>query len=77
MAPRRIRSRKTRSKGRKYSDRRPQFDLCEETIARTRRYGFVGRAVSGFDHYGYPIIRNMNLPAPFAVRQGRQYGAAE
>jgi len=39
--------------------------------------GTIGGVVSGFDHYGYPIIRNMKLPAPFAIKQGRQYGAGE
>jgi hypothetical protein len=38
--------------------------------------GTVGGVVSGFDHYGYPVIRNMKLPAPFSVKQGRKYGAA-
>lgn len=78
MAPRRTRSKKSKSNrgARRYSDCRPQAP-CAESDDRARKYGSIGPVVSGFDHYGYPVVRNMRLPQPFSIRQGRQYGAAE
>lgn len=36
----------------------------------------MGPVAAGFDHYGYPIIRNFNLPEPFVMERARRYGAA-
>ena len=41
-----------------------------------RRFGgTVGPVAAGFDHYGYPIVRNFRLPTPFVPVPGRRYGA--
>jgi len=78
MASRRIRSLKKKSKkgARRYSDCRPQAP-CAESESRARKYGSIGKVVTGFDHYGYPVVRNMRLPRPFSVKQSRRYGANE
>lgn len=67
-----------KSKGRRFSDCRPQAP-CAESKARVRKYSGIGRVVSGFDHYGYPIVMNIRLPDGFMLKQseGRQYGVVE
>jgi len=43
-----------------------------------RGYHSVGHVVSGFDHYGYPMVRNMRLPNGFELApRARKYAAAE
>ncbi len=82
MASRTTRSRKSRktnqrpSNARRYADCRPHAPCATGSDDMRSYSGTIGGVVSGFDHYGYPIIRNMKLPAPFAIKQGRQYGAA-
>ena len=52
---------------------------CAEADSRAKRFsgGSIGPVAAGFDHYGYPIVRNFNLPAPFQLAEGRQYGAIQ
>ena len=83
MARRRTRSRKklkaaSNGGARRYSDCRPKVIPCAETESRSRKYsGSIGPVVAGFDHYGYPVVRNMRLPRPYTFKQGRQYGATQ
>ncbi len=78
MASRRTRSKKSKSNrgARRYGDCRPHAP-CAESEGGARKYGSIGHVVSGFDHYGYPIVRNMRLPKPFSIQDGRKYGAAQ
>lgn len=70
-----------KSRGRRYSDCAPSplMAPCAEADARARRFsgGSIGPVASGFDHYGYPIVRNFNLPAPFRMAEGRRYGQVQ
>ena len=84
MASRRIRTKHKHKRkvtanggGRRYSDCRPMAP-CAEADDRARKYSSsIGPVVAGFDHYGYPIVRNMRLPRPFTFKQGRKYGATQ
>lgn len=61
---------KRRKSRRSNSDRAPKAPG-----ARAKRFGSIGPVAAGFDHYGYPIVRNFHLPAPFRMAEGRNYGA--
>jgi len=69
----------SKSRGRRYSDCAPMAP-CAESDARAKRFsggGSIGPVAAGFDHYGYPIVRNFHLPAPFRLAEGRNYGAIQ
>lgn len=59
--------------GRRYSDCAPA-PLASDP----RRFsgGTIGPVVSGFDHYGYPIVQNFRLPAPYHLSEGRRFSSA-
>jgi len=38
-------------------------------------YSSIGPVITGFDAYGYPVVRNMFLPKPYEIDGGRKYGA--
>ena len=63
-------------RARRYSDCAPHAP-CEKGSGRAKRFGTgtIGPVASGFDHYGYPIIRNFRLPEPYHLSTGRHYEA--
>lgn len=63
-------------RARRYSDCAPHAP-CAESSERAKRFGTgtIGPVAAGFDHYGYPIVRNFRLPEPYHLSAGRHYGA--
>ena len=74
----------TRNKRRNYSKPRVYAKECApvtqpctdvENVSCGISYSGIGPVVTGFDAYGYPVIRNMFLPRPYKIDGGRKYGA--
>lgn len=73
-----MRRRVKKNNGRKFVDARPKPPgVHKGRKARKYSSSSVGGLVAGFDHYGYPIVKNRRLPSPFIYKISRGYNSTK
>jgi len=62
-----------KSRGRAYHDISPQLPMHAKA-PRAYKGDSLGAMATGFDAYGYPVVQEFRLPAPFKLVHSRRYG---